>query len=501
MELDNRKEFLITESAKMDLMQLDTELISNLKKYAEQVEEKVEKLQRIVREIRQPLEAARGIEEEYMGNPLNSFPLIRHMYQDWKYLEEFMKKPVGEEQIDFLKKKLPELPWQADTDEATAAMFRIAETYGMEPWEMAKGLVDNVQYKSTLSALDCFQIAGMYFKWGYFKKSFEWLKNTKSRMKKLYSDVHEVLGVTHKDVALLQTRCLVELGLKDQAKEVLLKQPDLAENATDLLAQFESNPFKANDLSPILLDYYKELCRSSFAPKPSRLHCRYNTTTSPFLILAPLKMEEISLEPYIVVYHDILPDKDIEQLKRLAEPKLKPTQVFKNEIGTVSSGRTALGVFLPYKNMDPNSGPVLDRLTQRLRDITGLKIHDRFPVNIIKYGFGAHYASHYDYYNESNSDTKVLGNRIATAIFYLNDVPHGGATIFPWVKIKIPAERGKVLFWYNLNGETHDVEQKTLHAACPIFGGSKWAMAAWIHEWDQMFIQPVYRKGNQTFVE
>jgi len=44
----NHKEFLISESAKMDLMQLDTELIGNLERYAEQVEDKVARLQRLV---------------------------------------------------------------------------------------------------------------------------------------------------------------------------------------------------------------------------------------------------------------------------------------------------------------------------------------------------------------------------------------------------------------------------------------------------------------------
>ncbi|XP_016976433.2 prolyl 4-hydroxylase subunit alpha-1 [Drosophila rhopaloa] len=484
----------------MDLMQLDIELISNLKIYAEKIEEKVEKLQRIVQEIRQPLEAARGKEEEYLGNPLHSFPLIRHMYQDWKYLEEFMKKPVGEEQIDFLKKKLPELPWQADIEEATRAMFGIAETYGMRPWEMAQGLIDNVQFKSTLTALDCFQIAKMYFKWGYFKNAYQWLGYTKSRMTEQYSDVYEVLGVTQKDVALLQTRCLMELGQVDEAHKLLLAQPDLAENATILLAQFDSFPYKANDMSPNLPDYFKELCRSSFSPKPSRLHCRYNTINSPFLILAPLKMEEISLEPYIVVYHGILPDKDIEELKRLAEPKLKPTYAFRNDEGTRIRGRTALGVTLPYENMDPTGGPLLDHLTQRIRDITGLKIRDRHPVNLFKYGFGAHYGSQYDYYNTTKSETEFLGDRIATVFFYLNDDPQDGDTIFPYLNMKVPAERGKVIFWYNLNEETHKVRQSTFHEACPVFNGSKWAMAAWIQERDQMFIQPISGKKNLSFV-
>lgn len=54
-------------------------------------------------------------------------------------------------------------------------------------------------------------------------------------------------------------------------------------------------------------------------------------------------------------------------------------------------------------------------------------------------------------------------------MFQLNDAPYGGATAFPRLNVKVPAERGKVLFWY-----THDMEPTTMHAACPVFHGSKW---------------------------
>lgn len=65
---------------------------------------------------------------------------------------------------------------------------------------------------STLSALDCFEVAKMYFKWGYFKQALQWITISKAWMKEEYSGVYEVLGMTRQDVALLQARCLVELG-------------------------------------------------------------------------------------------------------------------------------------------------------------------------------------------------------------------------------------------------------------------------------------------------
>lgn len=60
-----------------------------------------------------------------------------------------------------------------------------------------------------------------------------------------------------------------------------------------------------------------------------------------------------------------------------------------------------------------------------------------------------------------------------TNLLKLNDAPHGGATVFPKLNVKVPAEKGKVLFWYNLRGETHDFDENTLHGACPLYHGTK----------------------------
>lgn len=53
----------------------------------------------------------------------------------------------------------------------------------------------------------------------------------------------------------------------------------------------------------------------------AELKCRYITENSPFLKIAPLKLEEASLKPYIVVYHDVY-DKEIEFIKQTAKPRV-----------------------------------------------------------------------------------------------------------------------------------------------------------------------------------
>lgn len=70
---------------------------------------------------------------------------------------------------------------------------------------------------------------------------------------------------------------------------------------------------------------YEALCRGEkfISPqKEARLRCKYVTNNAPFLLMQPAKMEEVNMSPYIVVYHDVLTDDEIETIKRLAQPRV-----------------------------------------------------------------------------------------------------------------------------------------------------------------------------------
>lgn len=70
---------------------------------------------------------------------------------------------------------------------------------------------------------------------------------------------------------------------------------------------------------------YEQLCRNEIGPEPqvlARLKCRFVTNKSAFLKIAPLKLEEASLTPYIVIYHDVLYDQEIELIKQMAKPRV-----------------------------------------------------------------------------------------------------------------------------------------------------------------------------------
>lgn len=69
---------------------------------------------------------------------------------------------------------------------------------------------------------------------------------------------------------------------------------------------------------------YEKLCRGEISPDPdllAQLKCRY-VANKPFLKIAPLKLEVANLSPYIVLYHDVMYDNEIELIKQMAKPRV-----------------------------------------------------------------------------------------------------------------------------------------------------------------------------------
>ena len=56
--------------------------------------------------------------------------------------------------------------------------------------------------------------------------------------------------------------------------------------------------------------------------KEARLRCHYFTNNNPYLLLGPIKEEEAYLNPRLVINHDVIPDREIETVKKLAQPRV-----------------------------------------------------------------------------------------------------------------------------------------------------------------------------------
>jgi hypothetical protein len=52
----------------------------------------------------------------------------------------------------------------------------------------------------------------------------------------------------------------------------------------------------------------------------------------------------------------------------------------------------------------------------------------------------------------------------------MSSVEKGGATIFPFLKVYVPAVKSSAAFWYNLRNSGDD-DYYTRHASCPVILG------------------------------
>lgn len=240
---------------------------------------------------------------------------------------------------------------------------------------------------------------------------------------------------------------------------------------------------------------YEALCRNDIQPEPStfsKLSCKYRADT-PFLKLAPLKFEEANLEPYIVIYHDVMYDNELALIKQMAKPRFRRATVQNHKTGELEVANYRISKSAWLKD---NEHRIVANVAKRVEDMTGLTTKTAEELQVVNYGIGGHYEPHFDFARrEERNAFKSLGtgNRIATVLFYvsgstkyeshflitellplqMSDVPQGGATVFPALRLALWPKRGTAAFWFNLHA-SGEGNYLTRHAACPVLAGSKW---------------------------
>ncbi|XP_033228111.1 prolyl 4-hydroxylase subunit alpha-2-like [Belonocnema kinseyi] len=252
-------------------------------------------------------------------------------------------------------------------------------------------------------------------------------------------------------------------------------------------------------LHPYAGPKYGKLCSGEIvlpADVQKKLKCRYVSRGIPFLKIAPFKEEEAYLDPRIVVYHDVIYEEEIEFLKRSSKPMLQSAKVrnVKSNTEEVAMKRVASNAWI-----SDQANKHVKLLRRRVEDMTGLTADTSENLQIVYYDFGGYYIGHFDFVKEW--DTRFLeqfgtGNRIATVLFYMNDVEKGGETVFTELDVSIRPKKGSAVFWYNLkrNGKG---DNSTRHGACPIISGKKWIATIWLHEHGQEFIRPCTLLENE----
>jgi prolyl 4-hydroxylase len=188
--------------------------------------------------------------------------------------------------------------------------------------------------------------------------------------------------------------------------------------------------------------------------------------------------EAYSLDPLVGVRNNVLSPIECAYLIELAKPHVKRAGVVLDDGYKASEGRTGSNHWLKYDEDD-----VVQSIGQRIADIVGLPLANAESMQIIHYGPEQEYRPHFDAFNLSlprgQRAAKWGGQRLVTALVYLNNVEAGGATQFPKLGITVPATPGRMVIFHNTTHDISGPHPLSLHAGMPVEAGEKWAFNMW----------------------
>ena len=131
-----------------------------------------------------------------------------------------------------------------------------------------------------------------------------------------------------------------------------------------------------------------------------------------------------------------------------------------------------------------NSDLVLALTRFRIAEACGISYVMFEPVNVLHYDPGQKFDLHYDYIDPTvdhfADDLRLRGQRMATALVYLNDGYEGGETDFPEIGYGFKGDTGDLLVFFNVT-EDGSPDPRTLHAGTPPTSGDR-ASASSIQE-------------------
>ncbi|XP_068233920.1 prolyl 4-hydroxylase subunit alpha-1-like [Palaemon carinicauda] len=372
--------------------------------------------------------------------------------------------PLGE------LEKATVLPSLNDLRGASLALARLQQIYRIPIPKLANGIIANVTTCVILNVYDCIRIANESHKETQYVNAWQW---------------YNYAGAVASSPEMK--------GLINALKEPVAREHD--EGLPSSEPRFFDYPLSQYSIQKPRDILYQSLCRgnSHLSPESSaNLKCYISSRGSPYLILRPIKVEQVSQDPEMYLFYDVISDKEGKAIKDAARSELARSLVLTHSSAVeVRVSQTAW-----LRNA---SHPYFPTIAKRISAVTGLHVyedagsfHAGEPLQVLSYGIGGHYSYHtdplwkYDHpenwekHREKYQDFES-GDRLATWMFYVTDVEAGGRTAFPKAGVSVKPVKGSAVFWFNLNRNGLQ-NPKSEHGGCPVLLGHKWVANKWIRE-------------------
>lgn len=492
------------------LVRLEGALSKSLDSYLQQRSEAPEIIRKFADAVRKESQIARSDIDKYVFHPINSFQLVRRFIRHWNELEAYLAKGAPNELQWELNLNRPAFPTPQDFTGSIAAILRIQDVYNLSARAIADGELHAGKSSGGLGADECYELGVVSHSQEYYEDVIEWMRETLKRMSPPYEysgaltkvDALEYLSwaeyqAGRLDDAIMHTNDILEKDPKSEQAKINLEHfmKERLHRDTESVPLPKKTPNNKNKKKDDLMFTYERLCRGESRKsrqERDKLTCYYNKNL-PTMLLKPVKVEMLNLNPDLYLLHDVMTDKEINHVIKLARPELKRAVVTNTSSGDQLAAKYRISQSAWLKD---SFSPIINRISQRIQTFTGLSLDPAHaePLQVANYGIGGHYEPHHDYVQNPDGSLPVgsTGDRIATALIYMSDVEAGGATVFLDVEEIVYPKKGDAVFWYNIDKYGRP-DERTWHAACPMIVGSKWVANKWINERGQEFRRPCSR--------
>tara|TARA_B100001093_G_scaffold47091_1_gene40041 strand:+ start:392 stop:2386 length:1995 start_codon:yes stop_codon:yes gene_type:complete len=187
-------------------------------------------------------------------------------------------------------------------------------------------------------------------------------------------------------------------------------------------------------------------------------------------------------DPLVYTINNFVDNNTIKHIINTCRPKMKAALVSDSKQGVVSNGRTNTNCWIKH-----NHDEIFLNLATKVASIVNMPLDNAEAFQVIHYDKDQEYKQHYDGWDfdgseKSRRNMKFGGQRICTALCYLNDVEEGGGTKFTKINKEVNAEKGKLLVFYNVYHKTNIRHELSEHAGMPVIKGDKWAFNLWFRQ-------------------
>ncbi|KAK7471344.1 hypothetical protein BaRGS_00036019 [Batillaria attramentaria] len=446
-----------------------------------------------------------------LESPLHAFRLVKRLVKTWSSVFKSSAMKTTDLKLSaFLNSTekwiLNQDLWPSEIDMSGAAMaiVRLHNLYNLDYSTLSKGNFLNMT-SQPMTSLELAYVTEAALNLGFICDAKELISALKARAKRP--------GGRTTRIARLQ-RQLSHLAIDG------MTECDDRNNSYVMptLTSLASKSYEARRQAVRTL--YHQMCRKTMQASivyGSGRECYQHSTFIPYL---KFKAEVVNSDPLITVFHDVISDDEIREMKQLSFGKLSPSTL---AVAQVAHEQQLIRVSQNAWLFDLT--PTMKRVSQRVELITGLSTrmldedthaepyqvvsYGMSGVNglhedsvVLNYGLGGVYGPHEDSVRiprqSGNENTPLLlhsGDRTATWMYYLSDVPLGGATVFPLLGAGIRPQKGTAAFWYNLR-RSGEGEVRMVHAGCPVLYGDKWVANKWIREIGNIFRRPCLLDPN-----